>query len=191
MKYNTSKSRLLYPEYGRHVQEMVDSIVEVEDKDKRTRMAHVIISMMKQLSNANDESEKRKLWDHLIIMSDYKLDVDCPFEKPKPGEKAKPTRMAYKKSQTRTKAFGSIIEDILRKLPEVEESKRAVLINRLANLMKNKYVSYNQESVTDEIIINTIRKYIRDIDFDVNQIELISLKDLEKSKKNKNKNGKK
>lgn len=191
MRYNTSYKKLLYPEYGRHVQDMVDKLIEIEDREKRNHMAKLVISMMKQRAKAFDEAQQRKLWDHLIIMSDYKLDIDCPFEKPQPGIKSKPSPPAYKKYVGKTKPFGSIIESILEKLPEVEEDKRELLISRLANMMKNKYVSYNQESVTDEIIIKTIKRYCDKIGYDVDQIELLSLKELEKSKKSKNRNYKK
>ncbi len=84
MEYNTQRKKLLVPEYGRNVQGLVDYAMTIEDRDKRTAFANIIINTMAQVNPSAKEMSnyKHKLWDHLFIMSDYKLDVDCPYPKP-------------------------------------------------------------------------------------------------------------
>ena len=82
MEYNTQQRKLPLPEYGRSVQNMVDYALTIEDRAERQRCANTIInimgSMFPYLRDANDNNHK--LWDHLAIMADFKLDIDYPVE---------------------------------------------------------------------------------------------------------------
>ena len=82
MQYTSELKRLVLPEYGRNVQQMVDHCMTIEDKAERTRCANTIINIMGNLfPHLRDiEDFKHKLWDHLAIMSDFKLDIDYPYE---------------------------------------------------------------------------------------------------------------
>ena len=86
MDYNTSRKQLVLPEYGRNIQNMVDYIMEIEDRDERNRLAKAVINIMgnmnPHLRDINDF--KHRLWDHLAIMSEFKLDIDYPYEIPVP-----------------------------------------------------------------------------------------------------------
>ena len=82
MQYTSELKRLVLPEYGRNVQQMVDHCMTIEDKAERTRCANTIINIMGNLfPHLRDiEDFKHKLWDHLAIMSDFKLNIDYPYE---------------------------------------------------------------------------------------------------------------
>ena len=88
LDYNTERTHLIIPEYGRHVQRMVEHVMEIEDRDQRTRTAKAIIQVIGRLNPQlrNSDNFERTLWDHLYIMSEFKLDVDGPFPKPTPEE---------------------------------------------------------------------------------------------------------
>ena len=84
MKYNTGRTKLIIPEYGRNVQQMALHLFEIKDRKERNRAAQTVIQTMTQVHPyAKDSEELRsKLWDHLYIITDYKLDVDGPYPKP-------------------------------------------------------------------------------------------------------------
>ncbi|HNA32703.1 MAG TPA: DUF4290 domain-containing protein [Flavobacteriales bacterium] len=86
--YNTQRPRLLIPEYGRNVQRMVEHCLGIEEREARTRNAHAIIQVIGRLNPQlrGGENMDRTLWDHLYIMSEFKLDVDGPYPKPTPEE---------------------------------------------------------------------------------------------------------
>lgn len=111
MKYNTTEKRLALPEYGRHIQNMVDHCITIEDRDERNRCANAIISIMgnlfPHLRDVNDF--KHILWDHLAIMSDFKLDVDYPYEIiKKENLYSRPPRIPYGDSRIRYRHYGKI-----------------------------------------------------------------------------------
>lgn len=82
MQYNTQQKRMPLPEYGRSIQNMVDHALTIEDRAERQRCANTIINIMGGMfPHLRDVPDfKHKLWDHLAIMSDFKLDIDYPFE---------------------------------------------------------------------------------------------------------------
>ena len=87
LKYNTERDKLIISEYGRNIQIMIQHLLEIEDREKRTEAAHFIVSVMAQMNPQVKESNDyiHKLWDHLYIISDYKLDVDSPYDPPQQG----------------------------------------------------------------------------------------------------------
>jgi hypothetical protein len=154
--YNSCRPRLILPEYGRNMQKMVDHILSIEDRDERNRLAQAIIAIMgnmnPHLRDINDF--KHKLWDHLAIMSEFKLDIDYPYDIPKAEEFVeKPRRVPYNTNQIRFRHYGKIIERLIEeaiKLPEGEDKE--TLIKLIANQMKKSYLAWNRDSVTDAII---------------------------------------
>lgn len=158
MNYNTQRKKLAIPEYGRNIQGLVDYAMTIEDREKRNSFVNIIINAMAQVNPSVKETSnyKHKLWDHLFIMSDYKLDVDSPFPKPIPEEvESKPERLNYKSSFIRFRPYGKIIENMIDKIidmPEGEEKK--TLIEMIAQHLKKSYLQWNVSSCDDEMILN-------------------------------------
>lgn len=162
MQYNTSREDLTIPEYGRHVQQMVEIAIAIEDKEERNKAAKSIIRVMGQLNPSLRDVDEftHKLWDHLHIISDFKLDVDSPFPIPtKDSLESKPDRLAYNETFIKNKHYGKIIPQYIKEaiaLPEGEE--REALVFYIANMMKKAYVTYNKDSVTDVEIFNDLKR---------------------------------
>lgn len=157
MKYNTERKKLNIPEYGRNVQGLVDYALTIEDREKRTAFAGIIINAMAQVNPSVKELSdyKHKLWDHLFIMSDYRLDVVSPYPKPVKEElDTKPERLTYKSSMIRFRPYGKLIENVIDKvitMPEGEEKN--VLIGMIAQYLKKAYLQWNVNSCDDEMIL--------------------------------------
>ncbi|MDR1918890.1 MAG: DUF4290 domain-containing protein [Tannerellaceae bacterium] len=156
MNYNTELKKLALPEYGRNIHNMVDHCVSIADKEERRRCANSIISTMgnlfPHLRDINDF--KHLLWDHLAIMSDFKLDIDYPYEViKKENLYSKPPRIHYTNSRFFYRHYGKIIEQMIHKATKLEEGEeKDYLISLLANQMKKSYLVWNKESVEDSKI---------------------------------------
>jgi len=160
--YNTTREGLKIREYGRNVQNLVSYALSIEDRNKRTKLAYIIISVMQQVnpsSSINDEYYK-KLWNHLYAISDYKLDIDYPYEVQKHEEPEYSLKhMEYKENNIIYKFYGKNTELVLLDLAKKEESKeRDELLLIMANQMKELYISWNKNIVSDDIINNHIIK---------------------------------
>ena len=163
MKYNTQEKTLPMPEYGRAVQKMVDHAITIEDRAERQRCANTIIAVMGNMfPQLRDVAEfKHKLWDHLAIMSDFKLDIDYPYELVKP-ETLHPTpqRLSYPRGGIRYRHYGRCIEEMMKKACDMSDGEeRDELLRLIAAQMKKEYVLWNKESVEDSKIIEDIREY--------------------------------
>ena len=161
MDYNSNRKKLMLPEYGRHVQKMVDHAVTIEDREERMKCAKTIIGIMGSMfPHLRDVSDfKHKLWDHIAIMSDFKLDIDYPYEMPEPATfNTKPTNIPYKNNRIRYMHYGKVIEEIIQKaiVHENEEEKKQ-LIQLIANHMKKSLLMYNKDSATDDRVFEDIR----------------------------------
>ena len=124
LKYNTERDKLIISEYGRNIQIMIQHLLEIEDREKRTEAAHFIVSVMAQMNPQVKESNDyiHKLWDHLYIISDYKLDVDSPYDPPQQGVIVnKPEHVGYQKRDIKQGHYGSYIKEFLNKIKEIEE----------------------------------------------------------------------
>ena len=163
MKYNTQEKKLPMPEYGRAVQKMVDHAITIEDRAERQRCANTIIAVMGNMfPQLRDVAEfNHKLWDHLAIMSDFKLDIDYPYELVAP-ETLYPTpqRLSYPKGSIRYRHYGRCVEEMISKACTMDDSEeRDELLRLIAAQMKKEYVLWNKESVEDSKIIEDIREY--------------------------------
>jgi hypothetical protein len=165
MDYNSNRSKLALPEYGRNLQNMVNHIMTIEDRNERNRAARTIIDIMgtmyPYLRDINDF--KHKLWDHLAIMSNFQLDIDYPYTPPSPEFfVAPPKKVPYDNNKIRYRHYGKTIEDLIEKAADYpDEKERELLIKLIANHMKKSYVVWNKDSVTDEKIFTDIEEMSR------------------------------
>ena len=180
MEYNTKRTHLHMPEYGRIIQQLVERCKELETKEQRNEMAVAIVDFMGQRNPQlrDEENYKHKLWDHLFIMANYDLDVDSPYPFPTMEElQEKPKRMEYPKLQGDFKFYGKSILQLIDKAIELEDGdEKDALIQVIANNMKKSYNVYNKEHVQDEVIFRHLK------DLSENRLDLTGLDSLEKSK---------
>ena len=162
LEYNTQRGKLLISEYGRNVQKMVEMALAIEDRENRTKAAHNIVNVMALLNPQVREIAdfKQKLWDHLFIISDFKIDVDSPYpipEKSKYNERPKP--LAYPTSNIRYKYYGKVMEDMIRKIADLPDGPaKDQIVHNLANFMKMSYLTWNKDSVDDSTIVNHLNE---------------------------------
>ena len=160
--YNYKRRKLYLPEYGRHIQEMIDSLTRIEDRRDRNRQARAVIAVMGNLFPfLRDTADyKHKLWDHLFIMSDFQLDVDSPYPRPSRQElTASPHRMAYPQSRFAHKHYGKYVEQMLQRLKEMKDPGQINrTVDNLARYMRTKSYEYNQEHPSNEVIIKDIKE---------------------------------
>lgn len=158
--YNSTRPHLILAEYGRNVQNMVDHICTVPEKEERNRLAQVVIDMMGVLNpHLRDVSDfKHKLWDHLYIISDFKIDVDSPYPVPVKGEiRHKPEPIPYPQNRIRFKHYGHIVETMIQKAMSSEDADgRIKMALPIANFMKMAYLTWNKDSVNDLQIIRDL-----------------------------------
>jgi hypothetical protein len=160
--YNTQRAKLIIPEYGRNIQKMIEYTIKIEDKEERNKAALAIISIMGNLNpHLRDVADfKHKLWDHLFIISDFKLDIDSPYEKPTLEKlHEKPKQVPYSEYAIKYKHYGKIIELLIKEAVAFEEGpEKEVLIKLIANHMKKCYLTWNREVVNDELIFEDLKK---------------------------------
>jgi len=165
LDYNTSKKKLVLPEYGRNIQKMVEHVMKIEDRKERNEAARAIIVIMGNLNpHLRDVSDfKHKLWDHLAIMSDFSLDIDYPYTPPTLETLAeKPKTLPYNNNNMRYRYYGRIIEELIRKVGLIENAERKnILISVITNHMKKAYIMWNKEIVSDDIIFEHLRELSR------------------------------
>lgn len=161
--YNTQQKKLIMPEYGRNVQQMIDHCVSIEDREERTRCENTIINIMGNLfPHLRDVDDfKHKLWDHLAIMSDFKLDIDYPYEIiRKENLRTKPDRIPYTLTPIRYRHYGKTLERMIKKCEDYPDGpERDQLISLLANHMKKSFLTWNKEVVDDDKIFKDLREY--------------------------------
>jgi hypothetical protein len=163
MEYNTQRKKMELPEYGRSVQNMVDHALTIEDREERQRCANTIVNIMGGMfPHLRDVPDfKHKLWDHLAIMSDFKLDIDYPFEIVKREElEMKPGKIAYPDKAIRYRHYGRFLESMIKKLSEMEEGEeKQALLQLLAVQMKKNLNNWNKEGIEDQKIVDDLREY--------------------------------
>ena len=158
LEYNTIREDLIIPEYGRHIQKMIHHASSQKSKDERNRIAKSVISVMGNLQpHLRDVSDfQHKLWDQLFIMSDFKLDVDSPFEKPKKEELlAKPDPLSYPQSFPKYRFYGNNIKIMIDEAVKWDSGdKKEALVYIIANHMKKCFLNWNKDSVEDQVIFD-------------------------------------
>ena len=180
MEYNTNRTKLLMPEYGRNIQQMVEYCKSLPSKEERNEVAKTIVEFMGQRNPhlRDEENYKHKLWDHLYILADYDLDVDAPYPFPTREElDQKPNRMDYPSFENEYKFYGKSILKLIDRAIELEEGEeKEALIQVIANNMKKSYNVYNKEHVQDEVIFRHLKELSQD------KLDLTGIETLDKSK---------
>ena len=158
LEYNTVREELIIPEYGRHIQKMINYASSRESKEERNKLANSIISVMGNLQpHLRDVPDfQHKLWDQLFIMSDFKLDADSPFEKPsKEVLNAKPEPLSYPQSFPKYRFYGNNIKIMIDEAVKWDASEmKEALVLTIANHMKKCFLNWNKDSVKDQVIFD-------------------------------------
>lgn len=204
LEYNSERPHLIIPEYGRHVQKLIDNCVSIENVEERNKMAKAIVDVMGNLQpHLRDVPDfKHKLWDQLFIMSDFKLDVESPYKIPdKTIFTEKPEPLAYPETASKYRFYGNNIQIMIKTALTWEEGEeREALYFAIANHMKKCYLNWNKDTVEDAIIYAHLKELSKGlIDLKSKNEPLTEVKDLmrvrksnnkSKSKKNLSKSGK-
>ena len=160
--YNTERVRLYIPEYGRNVQKMVDYLKTIEDREKRNEQARAIIKVMEIINPAVhlQDNFEQKLWDHLHIISGFDLDVDSPYPAPAPESlNDRPQPVVINKKPIKATHYGRNIESIIDLIAEKEDGEeKTAMIRSLAIYMRQQYLIWNKDTVSDETIFQDIEK---------------------------------
>ena len=155
MQYNTAKAHLNIPEYGRHIQNMINHAISIHDKKKQQECVDSIIAFMGQMNpHLRDVKEfTHKLWDHLHIMSDFQLNVDSPYPKPEIDKLTeKPIAMKYPGSKIKFSYYGSTIPNMIETALSLKGKEQEIMTGMIANQMKKSYILFNESSVDNNII---------------------------------------
>ncbi|KOY52539.1 DUF4290 domain-containing protein [Polaribacter dokdonensis] len=156
LEYNSERTLMIIPEYGRHIQKLVNHCVALETKEERNKMALAIVDVMGNLQpHLRDVPDfKHKLWDQLFIMSKFNLDVDSPYPIPSKEElQEKPEGLAYPKSASRYRYYGNNIQTMIDVALSWEDGdKKEALVYTIANHMKKCYLNWNKDTVDDAVI---------------------------------------
>ncbi len=200
MEYNTSRPKLMIPEYGRNVQKMVDFAVTLTDREERNKVANAIINVMGELNKhlRDEEDYKHKLWTHLFIISDFQLDVDSPYPKPSREMLAeKPDSVAYPQTKIQFGHYGKTVEGMIKIASDMPESEeREALVKVIADLMKRFHLMYNTNSIDDEIISQHLKRMshgkivLKDLSFLTSTKDMIKEYDINKRPAQNSKNRK-
>ncbi len=188
LEYNGERPHLIIPEYGRHIQKLVDNCVALEDVEERNKMAKAIVDVMGNLQpHLRDVPDfKHKLWDQLFIMSDFKLEAESPYDKPLKEElQAKPEPLAYPKSASKYRFYGNNIQTMIDVALTWEEGEvRDALYYAIANHMKKCYLNWNKDTVEDKVIFKHLKELSHNkIDLTESAETLSEVKDLLRKRK--------
>ena len=157
LEYNTQRGKLIISEYGRNIQKMVEVALQTVDHEKRKQIADELIQLMGQLNpHLRDIADyKHKLYDHLFIISDFKLDIESPYPKPTPETiQSKPDRLPYPVNKIAFRFYGKSIERMIVKVTELEDGPfKTAYINSIGSFMKTSCRNWNDEMLTDEQIM--------------------------------------
>lgn len=192
MNYS-QRTDLILPEYGRNIQQMVKHAVAIEDRAERTRCAKTIIDIMGNMFPylRDVEGFKYKLWDHLAIMSEFKLDIDYPFEVVKPTTlQQKPEKIPYNTQRIRYMHYGRLLQTLIEKTVAYPEGeRRQELIDLMANHMKKSYLTWNKEVVDDRKIFDDLRELSHgELDMNPESMTLTASRDIMNRNRPANKN---
>lgn len=162
LEYNSEREKLIIPEYGRHIQKLVNHCLTLEDREERNTMANAIVHVMGNMQpHLRDVPDfQHKLWDQLFIMSDYRLDVDTPYPKPEREVlQAKPEPLAYPRSASKYRFYGNNIQIMIDTALTWEEGEmKEALVFAIANHMKKCYLNWNKDTVDDDVILSHLEE---------------------------------
>jgi len=187
MTYNSTRSDLAIPEYGRTIQEMVEHLKSLADKEERNKCANAIVSIMGSVvpQEGDKEEVQKKLWGQLYLMANYDLDVDCPGETPTRESRTEPpARLDYPNAQSRLGHYGQMTRDLIEKAKTYEEGEeKAALVLTIANLMKRHYLTWNRATVENTLIAEQLKEMSDGALTLPEDVELVSSAEVLKSKR--------
>ncbi|MDA8605855.1 DUF4290 domain-containing protein [Flavobacteriales bacterium] len=187
MTYNSTRSDLAIPEYGRTIQEMVEHLKSLADKEERNKCANAIVSIMGSVvpQEGDKEEVQKKLWGQLYLMANYDLDVDCPGETPTRESRTEPpARLDYPNAQSRLGHYGQMTRDLIEKAKTYEEGEeKAALVLTIANLMKRHYLTWNRATVENTLIAEQLKEMSDGALTLPEEAELVSSAEVLKSKR--------
>jgi len=192
LDYNTQREKLLLPEYGREIQNMVSYCVELPTKEERQQCAETIVSIMDRMNPQGRESadHEQKLWDHLAIMADFKLDIDYPYDVSQALKIAtKPEPMGYPMSKIPVRHYGKMMFELFEQLKTMEEgNEKEELVRLVANQMKRCLIQWGHGSSDNEKVASDLAHFTNgkiQLDLDTFQFERVQNKEPEKKRKKK------
>ena len=192
LDYNTQREKIILPEYGREIQKMVDYAVGLPDKEERQACAESIISIMDRMTSHSRESEdhNRKLWDHLAIMSDFKLDIDYPYDVNEAKKiMTSPEPLSYPMTEIPVRHYGKMVFELFEKLKEMPAGEeRDELVRVTANQMKRNLLLWSHGSSDDEKIASDLARFtdgISQLDLDTFQFDKVIEKEVSVQKSGK------
>lgn len=190
LDYNTQREKLIMPEYGREVQSMIDYAVTLEDRDERQRCANAIVAIMERMfpQAAGTPDFEHKLWDHLAIMSGFRLDIDYPCDISQAGKIAeKPLPVEYPMKKIPVKHYGYMMFELFDKLKTMPDGpERDELIRITANQMKRNLRQWSNGSADDEKVASDLAAYTGgrvQLDLDTFEFDKMEVKETERKRK--------
>lgn len=161
MDYNTERPKLILPEYGRNIHQMVDYLKTILDRDERNEQAKIVIGVMSSLSPQikNREEMAQRLWTQLLIMAKFDLDVDIPVEIP-PQDVIfdKPQMLPYPKTKIKVRHYGKNVDLLIAEVDNYKDDELFQYVEQILNQMKKLYVNWNKNTVADDIVKNDFMK---------------------------------
>lgn len=158
LEYNTEREHLIIPEYGRHIQKMINYAVQQSSKDERNKLANAIISVMGNIQpHLRDVPDfQHKLWDQLFIMSNFKLDADSPFDKPSEKKlNLSPDPLNYPQNYPKYRFYGNNIKIMIEAACNWDDGDmKSALVMTIANHMKKSFLTWNKDTVEDSVIFD-------------------------------------
>ena len=192
LDYNTQREKLLMPEYGREVQKMVDHAMTLPTKAQRQQCAETIIGIMDRMYPQTHENAdyKQKLWDHLALMSNFKLDIDYPYDVTQAMTIAtKPEPLSYSTGDIPIRHYGKLTFELFERLKEMPEGEeRDELARYTANQMKRSLLQWSHGSSDNEKVIDDLARYTDGkIQLDPNSFKFAKINEREFSEKRRKK----
>lgn len=191
LDYNTQREKLILPEYGREVQKMVDHAITIEDRAERQRCAETIVEIMgKMLPQNSNEDHEQMLWDHLALMSGFKLDIDYPFDVSQALKIAsKPEPLGYPMTNIPVRHYGKMMFEVFEQLKTMPEGpERDELVRITANQMKRSLVQWSHGSADDEKVASDLARFtdgVIQLDLETFKFEKINERELKETRRKK------
>ena len=187
MDYNTTREKLILPEYGRHIQKMIEQVKEIPDREKRNEQIRAVISIMEILNPQLKEQPdyKRKLWDHVQIIAGFDLDVDSPYPLPVQEDYTVPPKpVIVNKEPLKAAHYGRNIQNMIEVIAALpDDENRDQVIKSMATYMRQQYLIWNKDTVSEETIFKDIEKLSNGKLVVPEHIHLESISDKEKFNK--------
>ncbi len=177
--YNTERTPLVMPEYGRCVQEMVEHTLSLSDRAERQRCAQAIVAVMGSMTQQRGKASevRQKLWNHLAAISQYQLDIDYPVEIERLDEKQQQRDIVpYPQQRIAKRHYGHIVETLAHRLGEIENpQERKLFTQQVANQMKRSLARWNRDAMNNEKVLDDLAEYMgTDTPFHAADLKLIS-----------------